>query len=216
MITRILLILLYLSGGTIFAQIEMPSNPMRIDPVEKNKNNPTGYELPSSKTPSLTIPKEHKLSKKEEDKKEKEDFSMVDDEFIEFESKLKPKVFSKDKEIKPEYGEDLYLGDVSTNSKSVSIMYRDHEYVDGDRIRIFVNGDMMIANVMLEAKFKGFDFDLEDGFNKVEFEALNQGSSGPNTAQMQIRDEQGNVLATYEWNLLTGNKATAIVVKKSL
>lgn len=214
---RLLFMAFMCFGSSIFAQIEMPSNPMSLDPIEMKNDSPKGYELPSSKTPSLIIPKEPNPQKKYDlGKEEKENFSMIDDAFIEYESKLKPRMFVKDKEIKSEYGKDMYLGDVSTRGNKVTIHYRDHEYVDGDRVRIYVNGDMMIANVMLEAKFKGFDLELEDGFNKIEFEALNQGSSGPNTAQMQILDEAGNVLATYEWNLLTGNKATAIVVKKSL
>lgn len=214
---RLLFIAAFCYTTSLCAQIEMPSNPMSLNPIEKKNDSPTGFEIPSSKAPSLTIPREPKPQKNYDlGKKEKENFSMVDDEFIEFESKLKPRMFTKDKEIKSEYGKDMYLGDVSTRGNTVTIHYRDHEYVDGDRIRIYVNGEMMVANVMLEAKFKGFDLELIDGFNKIEFEALNQGSSGPNTAQLQILDENGNVMATYEWNLLTGNKATAVVVKKSL
>jgi len=124
-----------------------------------------------------------------------------------------PKYFTKDKEEKPEYGKDMYLGDIKTNSKYVTIQYRDHEYVDGDRVRIFVSGEMVVSNAYMEGSFRGFNLPLVDGFNKIDFEALNQGSSGPNTAQLQILDEVGNILASYEWNLLTGRKATAIVVK---
>ena len=93
-------------------------------------------------------------------------------------------------------------------------MYRDHEFVDGDMIRIYVNGEIAIPQARLEGSFRGFDLPLQDGFNKIDFEALNQGSSGPNTAQLSIYDEIGNLLASYEWNLLTGNKATAILVKQ--
>lgn len=215
--TRFISIALFCFCTSLFGQIEMPSNPMSLNPIQNKNENSTGYEFPSAKTPSLTVPRAPKPEKKYDlGKEEKENFSMIDDEFIEYESKLKPRLFTKDREIKSEYGKDMYLGDVSTRGNKVTIQYRDHEYVDGDRIRVYVNGEMMVANVMLEARFNGFDFELEDGFNKIEFEALNQGSSGPNTAQMQILDENGNVMATYEWNLLTGNKATAIVVKKSL
>lgn len=214
---RILFLLFTLGGGSLFAQIEMGTNSLNLESKEMNKTTSGGFDIPSGKTPSLTIPREpREKTDNNLGKKEKEDFSMIDDQFIEFESKLKPRLFTKDKEIKSEYGKDMYLGDVSTRGDKVVIQYRDHEYVDGDRIRVYVNGEMMIANVMLEAKFKGFDLELKDGFNKIEFEALNQGSSGPNTAQMQILDENGSVIANYEWNLLTGNKATAIVVKKGL
>ncbi|MCB0467878.1 MAG: hypothetical protein KDC64_06670, partial [Aequorivita sp.] len=122
--------------------------------------------------------------------------------------------FSKDKEEKPEFGKDQYLGDFKTTAKTATIMYRDHEFVDGDMIRVYVNGDVVIPHARLEGSFRGFDLPLQSGFNKIDFEALNQGSSGPNTAQLNIYDEIGNLLASYEWNLLTGNKATAILVKQ--
>ena len=86
-------------------------------------------------------------------------------------------------------------------------MYRDHEYVDGDRVRIFVNGDIVKSSVISHAGFKGFTFHLQSGFNKVEFQALNQGSSGPNTAELRIFDDTGVVISTNQWNLNTGTKS---------
>ncbi len=93
-------------------------------------------------------------------------------------------------------------------------MYRDHEYVDGDRVRIFVNGDIVKTSVFLTGGFKGFTFPLQSGFNKVDFQALNQGSSGPNTAELLIYDEEGNTLSSNQWNLTTGRKATVTIIKE--
>jgi len=93
-------------------------------------------------------------------------------------------------------------------------MYRDHEYVDGDRVRIFVNGEIIKTSVLLTGGFKGFTFPLQSGFNKVEFQALNQGSSGPNTAELLIYDEEGNTLSSNQWNLNTGRKATVSFIKE--
>ena len=45
-------------------------------------------------------------------------------------------------------------------------MYRDHEYVDGDRVRIFVNGDVVKSSVYLSSGFKGFTFHLQSGLIK--------------------------------------------------
>lgn len=217
MLKRLLCVILLLSSLSLVAQIEFPNNTPTFEPLKNDKEPPTGFDIPStSKTPSLTIPREERSNTDFDlGKEDKKDFSMVEDEYLEHKSKLKPRFF-KDREAKPEYGEDMYLGDISTNSKKVTILYRDHEYVDGDRIRVYVNDEMMVANVMLEGDFQGFDLPLEDGFNKIEFEALNQGTSGPNTAQLQILDEAGELLGSYVWNLLTGHKATAIVVKRSL
>ena len=53
-----------------------------------------------------------------------------------------------------------------------------------------------------------------DGFNKIDFVALNQGESGPNTAEVRVYDDDGNVMMSNLWNLATGSKATFIVVKQ--
>lgn len=203
-------------GPLMLSQIDNPHTSMKFDLPNSNREMSTGFEIPSNKTPSLMINKNPNTPINSDLGIEKEsDFSMnKGDGLMEYNANKTPKYFSQDKEAKPEFGKDQYLGDFKTDAKIVTIMYRDHEYVDGDRIRIFVNGEMHISSVTLEGSFRGFNLPLQDGFNKIDFQALNQGTSGPNTAQVQIHDEIGNILAAYEWNLLTGNKATAIVVKQ--
>ncbi|MFT7066660.1 MAG: hypothetical protein ACJAUO_002247, partial [Sediminicola sp.] len=61
--------------------------------------------------------------------------------------------------------------------------------------------------------FKGINVDLNEGFNRLDFEALNQGSSGPNTAQVDVYDDKGNLIHSNRWNLSTGSKASLIIVK---
>jgi hypothetical protein len=68
--------------------------------------------------------------------------------------------------------------------------------------------------VNLDSNFQGFEIVLEKGFNKIDFEALNQGSSGPNTAEFQIYDDNGGLISASQWNLGTGFKATIIVTKE--
>ena len=55
---------------------------------------------------------------------------------------------------------------------------------------------------------------LKEGFNKVDFIALNQGESGPNTAELRIYDDNDVLLSANQWNLATGAKATLIIVKQ--
>lgn len=203
-----------ISVGVVGFSQELPNNSIRFESPISN-DPPSGFEISPSKTPSLTVPRNPRaVAPTDLGKEEEKQLNMMGDGLLEYNSNIKPKYFIKDKEAKPEYGKDMYLGDLKTTAKTVAIMYRDHEYVDGDRVRIYVNDEMIVNNVTLEGSFRGFNLPLQDGFNKIEFEALNQGSSGPNTAQLQIHDEVGNILATYEWNLLTGNKATAIIVKQ--
>ncbi len=128
--------------------------------------------------------------------------------------KIDPKVGEREKKGSNKHFGDQYLGDFKTNAKFVGIVARDHEYVDGDRVKIYVNGSVVEHNLLLSGAFKGVNVDLVEGFNRLDFEALNQGSSGPNTAQVVVTDEAGKVLHNNRWNLSTGSKASLIVVKE--
>lgn len=218
MLKKFLLVGFTIIYGSAFAQLELPNNnSVRFDSPNSNIDSPTGFEFPAVKAPNLSniknpnTPNNSNLGKENE----KPIDMQNGDGLIDYTGTNKaPKYFTKDKEAKAEYGKDMYLGDLKTTAKQATIMYRDHEFVDGDMIRVWVNGEVEIPRVRLEGSFKGFNLKLQDGFNKIDFEALNQGTSGPNTAQVNIYDEIGNLLASYEWNLLTGNKATTIIVKQ--
>lgn len=106
-----------------------------------------------------------------------------------------------------------FLGEYRTTSKAVNIIYRDHQYPDGDAIRVFINKDIVVPTVVLTSGYNGILLPLDEGINEIDFLALNQGTSGPNTAEFQILDEFGNVIAANQWNLATGVKATITVVK---
>ena len=109
---------------------------------------------------------------------------------------------------------DQYLGDFKSNAPFVQVIFRDNEAPDGDRVRILFNDREVEANVLLEQRFKRLNVDLLSGFNKIEFIALNQGESGPNTAEIRVYDDQGGLIMANQWNLATGTKATLIVVKE--
>lgn len=107
----------------------------------------------------------------------------------------------------------LELGKLETNTKRIRIECRDHSYVDGDRVRLYVNEKVVRRSITLQAGYYAVDIELNEGFNRIDIEALNQGSSGPNTAEFKVFDEEGNMLASKEWNILTGYVATLIVMK---
>ena len=73
---------------------------------------------------------------------------------------------------------------------------------------------MFSPNILLVESYKKLDVDLSLGFNKIDFVALNQGDSGPNTAEVRVYDEQGKLMMANQWNLATGSKATFIVVRE--
>ena len=93
-------------------------------------------------------------------------------------------------------------------------MCRDHEYVDGDRIRVFVNEDVVRSDISLNSSFTTIKLPLQKGINTVDFEALNQGTSGPNTAELHVYDDKGQLISAKEWNLGTGYRASFIVIKE--
>lgn len=108
----------------------------------------------------------------------------------------------------------LELGKIETDSKSIRIICRDHSYVDGDRVKLYVNEEVIRRSITLEGGYYSIDINLKEGFNRIDIEALNQGSSGPNTAEFKVLDEFGSVLADKEWNILTGYIATLVVMRK--
>ena len=107
----------------------------------------------------------------------------------------------------------LELGRYETSTSRIRIVCRDHSYVDGDRVKLYVNEQVIRRSITLEGGYYIIDIDLREGFNRIDIEALNQGSSGPNTAEFKVFDDNGNLLASREWNILTGYIATMVVMK---
>jgi hypothetical protein len=130
---------------------------------------------------------------------------------LQFEKKLNS---NNGKETTKVYRGNQFLGEFKTKTEKVRIVYRDHQYVDGDIIRIWVNDKVAVYEVYLQGEFQGIDLPLVKGFNKVEFEALNQGTSGPNTAEFHVYDEKGTLISANQWNLATGFKASVIMTKE--
>lgn len=128
---------------------------------------------------------------------------------------LKPNIGTSENGKSGKHYGNMYLGDFKTSAKFVGIVCRDHEYVDGDRVRIHVNGRVAEDNILLTGSFKGVNIELDKGFNRLEFEALNQGSTGPNTAQVDVYDEKGQLIYSNKWMLSTGSRASMIIVKEA-
>lgn len=139
------------------------------------------------------------------------DFKNPGDQYID---KLNSQFKQKERGLRPEYSKNQYLGEVRMGGKKMKIVYRDHEFPDGDRIRVYINDQIVQYDVTLTGDYAGFDIDLVTGFNKIDFEALNMGDSGPNTAQFIVYDDKGKLVSSKEWYLTTGFRASIIVVKE--
>ena len=120
----------------------------------------------------------------------------------------------EDQKLPKDFMIDQYLGDFRSTEKIMQVVVRDHEHPDGDRIKILVNDQEVVSNLLLIAQFRGLELPLVEGFNKIDFIALNQGESGPNTAEVQIYNSKGQLQAANRWNLATGVKATYVIIKE--
>ena len=141
---------------------------------------------------------------------EKEKFLDAGDIYL---SKLKGKGVEAGKDPK-KYRTNQFMGDYKMEGNQARIIFRDHEYPDGDRVRILHNDKVIQPNVLLVERFVSLTVELVAGFNKIDFIALNQGTSGPNTAEVRVYDENGNMTAANQWNLATGVRATYILIKE--
>ncbi|PAM91542.1 hypothetical protein B4N84_27430 [Flavobacterium sp. IR1] len=112
------------------------------------------------------------------------------------------------------YRRNQYLGGFRTNAITSTIRYRDAAFVDGDKIRILLNDQVVEAEVSLVGEFQEFKIKLKPGINKIDFEALNEGSASPNTAEFQVFDDKGTVIESSQWNVGTGYKAAIILFKE--
>lgn len=109
---------------------------------------------------------------------------------------------------------DQDLGSFSTKAKSVNIICRDFQYPDGDKVTILVNNIPVVSNLILKKSYQSFNIPLDEGINTIEILAINQGTSGPNTAGFKIYNDTGSVISANQWNLATGAKASIIIAKQ--
>lgn len=194
---------------------------------QENSNNSSGSSFFSSSSESekslLNLKKkENPFLKKLKDKNKKNFFPDANvkekrpERFINsndlYLSRLNKKDSESNKNIN-KFKVDQFLGEIRNDGEYVNIILRDHEYPDGDLIKVEVNESVVMPAILLTEKAKGFKLDLKSGFNVVDFVALNQGSSGPNTAEIIVYDDQGKLVGTNRWNLATGVKATYIIYK---
>lgn len=127
---------------------------------------------------------------------------------------MKKKYFNGKDMSNVKMSSDFSLGTLYSTSNSVRIEVRDHSLIDGDRIRIYVNEELTNSNVALKGLYHVIFIDLNKGYNRIDVEALNEGFSGPNTAEIRVFDDNGDLMTEKNWNIRTGQKATLGVVKR--
>ena len=194
-------------------------------PVEPKKNDstplPKTLEIKPKSNTSLTKTNKNINGipvKIKELKPEEEQFSMFPKSKLRDPGELFEKRYNarmEDQGVKVKTMPDMYLGDIRVRGQIANIRCRDHEYPDGDLVQVIVNDEIFIPQLLLTSNFKSFDIPLKEGINSVVFVALNQGESGPNTAEFEVYNDENVLVSSKRWNLLTGVKATILVIKDS-
>ncbi|MTH14814.1 hypothetical protein [Flavobacterium sp. LC2016-01] len=137
-------------------------------------------------------------------------------------SKIDPKELFKDTNLYKSpanvegifYRQNQFLGSFKTSTFTSTIRYRDAAFVDGDKIKVYLNDKIIEPEVTMNGEYQGFKITLVPGINKIDFEALNEGSASPNTAEFQVYDDKGAVIESSQWNVGTGYKATIVLYKE--
>ncbi|WP_283641585.1 hypothetical protein [Mesonia mobilis] len=211
---NLILLLFSLLGVSAFAQLDSPNTVTGGNTLSTpNQLNSTTRSAPSLSKKNNNFyrrPQTARLEQKEEKIDITENEGFIDPE-IDFDPKYLKQ--EPEKEMSDKFKQNQYLGDFKTKSGQIKIICRDHQAVDGDMVRVYKDGEVVVDKIYLEGQYKTVYLELKEGFNKIEIEALNQGQSGPNTAEFKILDESGRIINSNIWNLATGYKASFIVVK---
>lgn len=223
-----ILFISFIISVSIDAQIDSNTKSFKIPAVESEKDSTdfnavfpskpikSNNDLNIIKTPTSVTPL--KFPKKELSMFSEEEFGDPGELYTNQVNKHLDKI---KKELKEDIGlgtkgskVDVYFGEYTTKSKNVRVLYRDYGLVDGDVIRVSVNDEIIEFRVALVAQFRGFKIRLKEGYNKIEFLALNEGYALPNTAHFRVIDDENNIIASSEWALSINVKGSINIVKK--
>lgn len=205
-------------GSVVFAQIKDKEKKSIRIPAEVSKKDKDSIPVKIKVAPILKNEADKKSGDTEESEKKfvikqsERPFSMTESDGLKSPSEIFEQRWNKEAQkggiIRTM--SDQFLGEHRVDTKFVNIVCRDHEYADGDRVQIQLNGFIVKANLVLTSSYRRVEVNLVQGKNTVDIIALNQGESGPNTAEFVVYDDQGKVISSKEWNLLTGVKATIV------
>jgi hypothetical protein len=208
--------LLFILPLLALAQGDLPdSKPLKIEAANKLDKDGKTDKGTALRIPDI-IKEQPKINFK--DSLGRKPVKMVDDRKLvqagsgmKIDTKVGPRTA---KEGSRDHFPDQNLGEIKSNGKFVGVVARDHEFVDGDRVKIYLNETVMEHNMLLTGAFKGVNIDLKKGFNRISFEALNEGSSSPNTAQINVYNDLGELIYSNKWLLSSGSRASLIITKE--
>lgn len=198
------LLLIFLLSVCGYAQETPRTSTVKVNPIPQTEE---GGSLLFPKKEKETVPFFSRSS-------ERPAVSMrTDTDLLDPGVQFKQQKFFKDQGNAIGFRSDTFLGEIKTGEAVLEMVCRDHQYEDGDLVRVWLDGKVIVEEIYLRNAWQGFTINLKPGFNKLEIEALNQGSSGPNTAEFKVMNTKGEVISKNVWNLASAVKATMIIIK---
>jgi hypothetical protein len=108
-------------------------------------------------------------------------------------------------EIKPKILAERVMIDskksYTVSEQEISIGLYDHRNIDKDVVTIYLNGEIIVANLELKRKKKMFDIKLRRGKNTIMLHAENLGEVPPNTAAILIKSSDKEYMAVLASDL---------------
>jgi hypothetical protein len=127
---------------------------------------------------------------------------------------LQDKMNKRESDFNPQFvNKNQSFGEFRTKSEYVRICYRDYSAIDGDVVSIYTSDMMLVPTAILDMECHYMKLNLLKGANTINFKALNEGSSYPNTGELQIYDDQGQIITSNRWGLETGYVGTITIYK---
>jgi hypothetical protein len=105
------------------------------------------------------------------------------------------------------------FGQFETESEGLTIDYRDFGIVDGDLVRIWVDGKVVVDMLRLDGNTNKVNVALVMGINFIQIEAVNEGMLSPNTGEFALIEDDGKIMTSNQWNLAGGFKANFNVLR---
>lgn len=98
--------------------------------------------------------------------------------------------------------------DVTVSQRKIDLELSDNGgEIDGDRIKLLLNGSVILADHTLTGEGTTISLDLKKGINQVVIQALNEGYSSPNTVYVAISHVIEGPSVQVSDGLATGEKS---------
>jgi hypothetical protein len=104
------------------------------------------------------------------------------------------------------------IGSIRVDKLEITLYIRDYKDVDGDRVRIRLNGSTIVGDYTLTGSPYAVGVTLKPGENTLVVTALNEGSSSPNTFEISFTNVVAGQSTFISTDLLSGQSISITIM----